>query len=73
LAVVLSPGGAAGSAGAIEGYEWDFTGDGSWDTGVSLNAQNYTYLAAGTYTAKMRVKATNGEYSGVCGVTITVN
>lgn len=50
--VTLQPQGDAGSTGGIQGYEWDFTGDGSWDTGASPDAQVYTYQNPGTYTVK---------------------
>ena len=70
---LLQPQGYADLAGGIAGYEWDFIGDGSWDTSASPNAQYYTYQPAGTYTVKMRVLATNGEYSDTCQSTVTVN
>lgn len=69
----LQPQGSAGSAGAIQGYEWDYTGDGTWDTSASPNAQIYTFQNSGTYMVKMRVLATNGEYSDTCQTTVIVN
>ncbi len=71
--VLLQPGGSAGSSGGMVGYQWDYTGDGSWDTEVSPNAINYTYQTAGTYNVKMRVLGSNGEYSNTCQTTLTVN
>jgi hypothetical protein len=70
--VTLQPQGMGGAAGYMVAYEWDFTGDGSWDATGSLDAQNYTYSSPGTYTVKMRVLASNGEYSDVCQTTVTV-
>ncbi len=61
-----------GSAGGIVGYEWDFQGDGTWDTPASLDAPTYTYQNPGIYTVKMRVLATNGQYSDICQNSITV-
>ena len=69
--VILQPQGSAGSTGGMAGYEWDFTGDGSWDTTASPNAQTYTYQK-GSYNVRMRVLAINGEYSSVCQTTVTV-
>lgn len=71
--VSFTPNASAGAAGGISGYEWDFQGDGTWDFGPSPNAPTYTYQNPGTYTAKMRVLATNGEYSDICSTMIIVN
>jgi len=71
LSVILQPNASSGSAGGISGYQWDFTGDGSWDTGISPDAQNYTYSSIGIYTAILRVLGTNGQYSDSCQTTIT--
>jgi RHS repeat-associated protein len=41
-------------------YEWDFNDDGIVDTsGINLIKVSHTYGAAGTYTAKLKVKNTN--------------
>lgn len=71
LSVTLQPNASSGSAGGISGYQWDFTGDGGWDTGVSPDAQNYIYSSIGVYTVKLRVLGTNGQYSDSCQTTIT--
>ena len=73
LSVQLSGYGMSGAAGTMVAYEWDFTGDGSWDSTGSLNPPNYTYQTAGIYTVKVRVLASNGEYSDTCQNTVTVN
>ncbi|WP_244366101.1 PQQ-dependent sugar dehydrogenase [Micromonospora echinofusca] len=56
-------------AGDVLGYEWDFTGDGTWDaTGVRVA---HTYPTVGTYTARLRVTDPGG-LSDTAGVQILV-
>ncbi len=54
---------------------WDFEGDGIWDTDWDTNkTQNHQYSIAGSYTAKLEVKDTDGltaEYSN--NITVTAN
>jgi len=53
--------------------QWDFTGDGSWDTTTNYgNPSQYTYQSAGAYTVKGRIQAENGDYSDPCQTTISV-
>ncbi|MFC1710487.1 hypothetical protein ACFL0F_02410 [Patescibacteria group bacterium] len=70
---MLQPQGYAGAAGGIQGYEWDYTSSGSWDSSFGLNPATHTYSNSGTYTINLRILATNGEYSDPCQTTITVN
>ncbi|WP_238006527.1 PKD domain-containing protein [Dactylosporangium sp. AC04546] len=59
LAVSFSAAGTRDpDAGDILTYQWDFTGDGTFDaTGATAS---YTYSAAGTYTARLRVTDAGG-------------
>ena len=43
--------------GMIEGYRWDFTNDGTYDTEWLISATTtYSYSSFGTYTVKLEVK-----------------
>ena len=39
----------------ISGFQWDFTGDGKWDTNVTKEPQNYIFELPGEYNVKMLV------------------
>ncbi len=53
--------------------QWDFNGDGTWDTDMSSsNSTTYTYSGNGTYTAKLRVKLSDGEITDTCTKSVTV-
>lgn len=65
ISVSLHGSGSAGSAGLI-GYQWDFEGDGTWDSGVQLNSINYTYEKPGTYTPKYRILDKDDRWSETC-------
>jgi len=56
---------ASGSSDAedgIVGYQWDWTGDGVWDTEwLSTPTTTHSYLAAGTYTVRLQVKDENDQ------------
>jgi len=46
----------------ITHYRWDWTNDGSYDTGWSTSPiATHTYTAEGTYTVKLQVKDNEGE------------
>jgi hypothetical protein len=66
LTVTLPGGSNAGNGAGIEGYRWDFENDGTWDTGIQLNAITHTYTSAGTYNPVFQVRNVNGIYSSVC-------
>ncbi|HVZ58462.1 MAG TPA: SdrD B-like domain-containing protein [Patescibacteria group bacterium] len=58
----LHPGSTGGSGVTTQGYQWDFDGNGSWDTTTSPDAVNHTYTTAGTYSPKYRIVYTvNGS------------
>lgn len=54
--------------------QWDFDGNGSWDTdSKSLNGNmEHTYPQAGTFTPKLQVKGSDGSMTGVCNGSLTV-
>lgn len=54
------------------GYQWDFDGNGTWDSGVQLDSITHLYEIPGTYTPKYRMKATTGEVSTVCNYPYSV-
>lgn len=41
--------------GSIDSYNWDFDGDGTFDSVTIENATTYTYTTAGIYNAKVKV------------------
>lgn len=55
----------------ISGFRWDFTGDGSWDTEVTKEPQNYTFELPGEYNVKM-VVIDEKNNTQTCVQTITV-
>ena len=65
--------GMSGASGGMIAYEWDFEGSGTWQSDGTTNAFSHTFQNPGTYTVKMRLLASNGEYSDNCQTPITVN
>jgi len=61
-----------GQYGGISGFQWDFTGDGKWDTGVTKEPQNYTFELPGEYNVKMLVVDEKNN-TQTCVQTITVS
>ncbi|MDP2926960.1 MAG: hypothetical protein Q8N65_02400 [bacterium] len=53
------------------GFQWDFTGDSIWDTGITTEPQNYTFPSAGDYQIKMLVLDEN-KNSRTCLAKVTV-
>jgi len=56
----------------ISGFQWDFTGDGKWDTNVTKEPQNYTFELPGEYNVKMLVVDEKNN-TQTCVQTITVS
>lgn len=57
----------------IEAYQWDFDGDGNWDT--SFNNErvgSYTFNDPKAYTVRLQVKTKSGRLSPVCTAAINV-
>jgi len=59
--------------GTIEGYRWDFTNDGTYDTDWSTSpTTTHSYPAVGTYTVKLEVKDdAGGNDTDTANVTIS--
>ena len=58
----------------VTNVQWDWDGDGNWDTDLSPNNQHTThnYGSAGSYNVKMRLETQNGLKSDVCSNSITI-
>lgn len=52
----------SGSNNYVTGAQWDFNGDGNWDTDLSLlnGNVNYTYSTPGIYTINLKVQDNTG-------------
>lgn len=52
----------------VTNVQWDFDGDGTWDTPMDLAGQraSYTYTKPGNYTVKMHLQTKGGPSSNVC-------
>lgn len=67
LKVALHGSGKSNALGVgIAGYEWDFDGNGTWDSPVQLDYIEHIYTVNGTYRPKFRIKDQNGKYSETC-------
>ncbi len=65
---------AADTDGSISSYEWDFDGDGAYDSNTgSISSTSYTYDSAGTYTPVVRVTDNGGATDTLTGSPITVS
>ncbi len=55
-------------------YQWDFDGNGSWDTDFSSTNGTvaHTYPGFGSYTPKLQIKISNGQVTDICSKTISV-
>jgi hypothetical protein len=62
------------TGGLIAGYRWDWTNDGTYDTGWSTSASaTHAYTNAGAYTVKLQVKDnSNITDTDIAIVTITI-
>jgi len=59
--------------GSIVSYEWDFDGNGVFDTTIPYNTTSYTYNSAGVYFAKVRVTDDDGATAVGFGNAINVD
>lgn len=60
----------------VTDVQWDFNGDGTWDTLYDYSSQHppvYTFSNPGNYTAKMHLKTNKGTETDLCTKSITVN
>lgn len=58
----------------VIGAQWDFNGDGNWDTSLNTDTGrvNYTFPEAKSYTVYMRAQLNDGRMTGTCSTTIDV-
>jgi len=71
--MVTFTGSASDSDGYIVKHEWDFDGDGNYDSDTGAEtSDSFTYANAGTYNARLRVKDNGGAsaLSNIVKVTI---
>jgi hypothetical protein len=59
----------------VTNVQWDWDGDGNWDTDFSVNNQHLThiYQSPGTYNARMHLQTKGGATSDVCTGSITIS
>ena len=59
--VTFDGSGSTDSDGSISYYRWDYTNDGTYDTGWSTSSgASHSYSTAGSYTVKLQVKDNEG-------------
>jgi hypothetical protein len=57
----------------IAGYQWDFDGDGTWDTGlVSSSLIGHIYTQNGTYKPKLRARSSKNTWTPTCDYSYTI-
>lgn len=58
----------------VTGAQWDFDGDGNWDTDLSLSnsTKSYTFPRSGSYNVRLQIKMSEGGMTDVCTKTVTV-
>ena len=71
LTVQFNGSGSSDPDGDALSYAWDLDGDGAYDDSTAVNP-SFTYTAAGTYTARLRVTDARGASSVSAPITITV-
>ena len=54
--------------------QWDFDGDGNWDTGWSQSngTINHNFQNTGTYNVRLHLKMSDGNETSVCTKSVTV-
>jgi len=71
LTVQFNGSGSSDPDGDVLSYAWDLDGDGAYDDSTAVNP-SFTYTAAGTFTARLRVTDARGASSLSAPITITV-
>ncbi|MBI2338427.1 hypothetical protein HYU95_04560 [Candidatus Daviesbacteria bacterium] len=58
----------------MTGAQWDFDGNGSWDTDMSQSngSITHTFPNSGSYNVKLQLKMSDGEITPTCSKTVTV-
>jgi len=70
--VRLTAGATSKNGSYIKGAQWDFDGNGSWDTDMSISNQNITHnYPNGTYTAKLKTSMSDGSTTDVCSKSVS--
>lgn len=59
----------------MTGAQWDFDGNGSWDTDLkqSNGTIEHTYSQSGTYNVKLQLQGSDGSITDVCTKSVTVS
>lgn len=62
-----------GSDAYVTGVQWDFNGDGNWDTDLNINTGrvNYTYSTVGVYTVRLKTQLSDGRITE-CSASVAV-
>lgn len=74
LYATLYTSGGTSQGHTLKGFQWDYNGDGIWDTGTNVQVSNnynpkeysYIYTKNGTYKPKFRPIATSGQVGPTC-------
>ncbi len=67
LKVTLHGSGLSSGGPGIDGYRWDFDGNGTWDTNsISVEPVIHIYTTPGVFRPKFQVDGVNGLWSSVC-------
>jgi len=66
LLVKLSGSAGVDSSTSLAGIQWDYEGNGNWDSKITESRSNYIYLKDGKYTPKFRAKGINGFFGPTC-------
>ena len=54
-------------------YVWDFEGNNSWDTDMSISNQNITHnYSNGSHTIKLKTSMSDGSITGVCTQSVSI-
>lgn len=63
-----------GSSGYMVGAQWDFDGDGNWDTDLSQSNGTISHLfpQSGSYNVRLQLKISDGTMTNVCTKTINI-
>jgi hypothetical protein len=73
-AIAFDGSGSYDSDGTVVGWCWDWTGDGTWDTGWETTPTiSHQYITPGAYTLKLKVKDNLGAQSFADSTTVFVN
>jgi len=63
-----------GGSNTMAGAQWDFDGNGSWDTDMSIQngTKTFNFQSVGTYNARLQLKLSDGSIIGPCSSPVTV-